>query len=189
MAGVQALRLEYYELFSRIFAGEGRPFRPWHIPFRVPGGVDMIAWLVGLPVLGAVSAAHQPWCCGAERRSSLSFLRWLNAGLLLSAGALLIVALTAGPSGAAGSAAQETATSTSASGSALLGAAIAVAGSSLGAADRRGLHRVGGPGGDQRAARAVRAGHGDRRAGRGHRDLRADRRGDPDRKSVKPGGP
>ncbi len=33
VAGVQALRLEYYELFSRIFAGEGRPFRPWHVPF------------------------------------------------------------------------------------------------------------------------------------------------------------
>jgi V/A-type H+-transporting ATPase subunit I len=32
VAGVQALRLEYYELFSRIFAGEGRPFRPLHVP-------------------------------------------------------------------------------------------------------------------------------------------------------------
>jgi V/A-type H+/Na+-transporting ATPase subunit I len=32
VAGVQALRLEYYEMFSRIFIGEGRPFRPWHIP-------------------------------------------------------------------------------------------------------------------------------------------------------------
>jgi len=32
VAGVQALRLEYYELFSRIFVDEGRPFRPWHIP-------------------------------------------------------------------------------------------------------------------------------------------------------------
>jgi V/A-type H+-transporting ATPase subunit I len=32
VAGVQALRLEYYELFSRIFASEGRPFRPWHVP-------------------------------------------------------------------------------------------------------------------------------------------------------------
>jgi V/A-type H+-transporting ATPase subunit I len=32
VAGVQALRLEYYELFSRIFIGEGRPFRPWHVP-------------------------------------------------------------------------------------------------------------------------------------------------------------
>jgi len=32
VAGVQALRLEYYELFSRVFAGEGRPFRPWRFP-------------------------------------------------------------------------------------------------------------------------------------------------------------
>jgi len=39
VAGVQALRLEYYELFSRIFVSEGRPFRPWAIPTteeRVP---------------------------------------------------------------------------------------------------------------------------------------------------------
>jgi V/A-type H+-transporting ATPase subunit I len=34
VAGVQALRLEYYELFSRIFAGEGHRFSPWHIPFE-----------------------------------------------------------------------------------------------------------------------------------------------------------
>ena len=32
VAGVQALRLEYYELFSRVFVFEGRPFRPWSIP-------------------------------------------------------------------------------------------------------------------------------------------------------------
>ncbi len=32
VAGVQALRLEYYELFSRVFAGEGHPFSPWAIP-------------------------------------------------------------------------------------------------------------------------------------------------------------
>lgn len=32
VAGVQALRLEYYELFSRIFSGEGRLFDPWHLP-------------------------------------------------------------------------------------------------------------------------------------------------------------
>lgn len=32
VAGVQALRLEYYELFSRAFTTQGRPFRPWHIP-------------------------------------------------------------------------------------------------------------------------------------------------------------
>lgn len=34
VAGIQALRLEYYELFSRIFDGEGRPFRPWHVPLN-----------------------------------------------------------------------------------------------------------------------------------------------------------
>jgi V/A-type H+/Na+-transporting ATPase subunit I len=32
VAGVQALRLEYYELFSRIFVAEGERFRPWHVP-------------------------------------------------------------------------------------------------------------------------------------------------------------
>jgi V/A-type H+/Na+-transporting ATPase subunit I len=32
VAGVQALRLEYYELFSRIFSTSGRAFRPWHVP-------------------------------------------------------------------------------------------------------------------------------------------------------------
>lgn len=32
VAAVQAIRLEYYELFSRIFAGEGQRFTPWHIP-------------------------------------------------------------------------------------------------------------------------------------------------------------
>jgi V/A-type H+/Na+-transporting ATPase subunit I len=31
VAGIQALRLEYYELFSRIFATEGRRFEPWHL--------------------------------------------------------------------------------------------------------------------------------------------------------------
>jgi len=31
VAGVQALRLDYYELFSRIFVTEGRPFRPWRV--------------------------------------------------------------------------------------------------------------------------------------------------------------
>ena len=31
VAAIQALRLEYFELFSRVFDGEGRPFRPWHV--------------------------------------------------------------------------------------------------------------------------------------------------------------
>lgn len=32
VAAIQALRLEYYELFSRLFVAEGRPFAPWHLP-------------------------------------------------------------------------------------------------------------------------------------------------------------
>lgn len=32
VGAIQALRLEYYELFSRLFATQGRPFRPLHIP-------------------------------------------------------------------------------------------------------------------------------------------------------------
>lgn len=39
VSGVQAMRLEYYELFSKIFVSEGRPFRAWSVPTteeRVP---------------------------------------------------------------------------------------------------------------------------------------------------------
>jgi len=32
VAAIQALRLEYYELFSRVFVAQGRPFRPWQVP-------------------------------------------------------------------------------------------------------------------------------------------------------------
>jgi V/A-type H+-transporting ATPase subunit I len=49
VAGVQALRLEYYELFSRVFTAEGRPFRPWHLPVdraapdrSTPSGADHV---------------------------------------------------------------------------------------------------------------------------------------------------
>lgn len=34
VAAIQALRLEYYELFSRLFVSSGRPFTPWHVPAR-----------------------------------------------------------------------------------------------------------------------------------------------------------
>jgi V/A-type H+-transporting ATPase subunit I len=36
VAGIQALRLEYYELFSRVFESEGSAFRPWSIPTARP---------------------------------------------------------------------------------------------------------------------------------------------------------
>ncbi|MFE3169141.1 V-type ATPase 116kDa subunit family protein [Streptomyces sp. NPDC059224] len=39
VAGVQALRLEFYEIFSRLFETEGRPFRPWHVPPAEPADV------------------------------------------------------------------------------------------------------------------------------------------------------
>ena len=32
VCAIQAMRLEYYELFSRVFVGEGRRFAPWHVP-------------------------------------------------------------------------------------------------------------------------------------------------------------
>lgn len=38
VAGIQALRLEYYELFSRIFQAEGRPFKPWSPGLATAGG-------------------------------------------------------------------------------------------------------------------------------------------------------
>lgn len=34
VAAIQALRLEYYELFSRLFLTSGRPFAPWYVPLR-----------------------------------------------------------------------------------------------------------------------------------------------------------
>ena len=37
VAAVQALRLEYYELFSRVFQTQGRPFQPWRLPVERSG--------------------------------------------------------------------------------------------------------------------------------------------------------
>ncbi|MFB9907794.1 V-type ATPase 116kDa subunit family protein [Allokutzneria oryzae] len=37
IAAVQALRLAFYELFSRIFEQQGRPYRPWRLPADVLG--------------------------------------------------------------------------------------------------------------------------------------------------------
>lgn len=56
VAGIQALRLEYYELFSRIFTGEGRPFRPWHaaIPPLTPPSTPL------QPTLSASSSKEPP---------------------------------------------------------------------------------------------------------------------------------
>jgi V/A-type H+-transporting ATPase subunit I len=37
VAAIQALRLEYYELFSKVFVGEGRRFQPWHLEVAKEG--------------------------------------------------------------------------------------------------------------------------------------------------------
>jgi V/A-type H+/Na+-transporting ATPase subunit I len=47
VAAIQALRLEYYELFSRVFVSQGRPFRPWHVP--TVGG---LTWAPEIPAAG-----------------------------------------------------------------------------------------------------------------------------------------
>ena len=38
VAAIQALRLEYYELFSRVFELQGRQFQPWHVPISSDRG-------------------------------------------------------------------------------------------------------------------------------------------------------
>ena len=88
VAGVQALRLEYYELFSRIFVGEGRPFRPLHVPLG-PWRNRHDHLDRALPVLGVVSAA----VIGSLRRRALlgaPLAAWVNAGLLLGGGVFLV---------------------------------------------------------------------------------------------------
>jgi len=47
VVGVQALRLEYYELFSRVFTTEGRPFRPWHVALADGERSKEASWVSG----------------------------------------------------------------------------------------------------------------------------------------------
>ncbi|MFF5313295.1 V-type ATPase 116kDa subunit family protein [Streptomyces massasporeus] len=56
VAAVQALRLEFYELFSRLFEGEGRPFRPWHLPVEHTPGPATAA----VPPTAAGAVRHIP---------------------------------------------------------------------------------------------------------------------------------
>lgn len=41
VAAIQALRLEYYELFSRVFETEGRPYSPWRVPIDRAASADL----------------------------------------------------------------------------------------------------------------------------------------------------
>ncbi|MEV5955358.1 ATP synthase subunit C [Streptomyces sp. NPDC051987] len=89
----------------------------------------MLAWLIVLPVLGAVLGAVRL----LRRRRAKHAFRWLlatNLALLAGACAVLATALT----GPAQASAQTAVAGGGVNGSALIGAAIAVAGASLGAA-------------------------------------------------------
>jgi len=90
----------------------------------------MLTWLIGLPVLAGIAALV---AVQLQRRPKrwLRVVKFANLGLLLGAGVLIALGLAAVPSGAA-TAATSHAAHTLNSG-ALIGAAIAVAGSSLGA--------------------------------------------------------
>jgi V/A-type H+-transporting ATPase subunit K len=93
----------------------------------------VFAWLIGLPVIAvAVVAARL-----AARRGQRAGYVLAAMGLLLAVGAVVLLIAAAGPagaaSGAAGAAAAKAAAGTSGNTAALLGAAIAVAGSTIGA--------------------------------------------------------
>ena len=90
----------------------------------------MIAWLIGLPIL-AVTAVGTGVGLRWRPRATLRALKILNLILLVGAAALFVIAITTSPSDAA---TVTTAAGKSYSGDALIGASIAVAGSSIGAA-------------------------------------------------------
>jgi V/A-type H+/Na+-transporting ATPase subunit K len=96
----------------------------------------MLTWTICVPVLvgGALLVG---WLLRRRGRPALRVVLAANAVLMLAALALLAMALTAEPSSAATvphAAATAAAVANTTNGSALIGAAIAVAGSSIGAA-------------------------------------------------------
>ncbi len=90
----------------------------------------MLTWLIGLPFLLA-TAVGVALLLRRRPRPALRAVQIMNLALLVGAGVLVGLALAASPSGAATTGASGTA---SYGGQALIGAAIAVAGSSIGAA-------------------------------------------------------
>jgi V/A-type H+-transporting ATPase subunit K len=94
----------------------------------------MLTWMIALPAVVVVALAT-PWLARRRGRPAIRLVLATNGLLFLAALALMVVALTAEPSSAAAlPAATAEAATTEANGSALIGAAIAVAGSSIGAA-------------------------------------------------------
>jgi len=88
----------------------------------------MLAWLIGLPVLAAMAAGSAA-VVRRRPRGALKVMTVLNLVLMVGAGVLVYLAVTA-PSAAAAAASTP---AKSFGGQALIGAAIAVSGSSIGA--------------------------------------------------------
>ena len=93
----------------------------------------MMVWTMALPALVVVGVATA-WCLRLDQRRALRVLLAVDGVALLAALVLVAMAFSAGPSTAAAHAAAEATSTGSVNGSALIGAAIAVAGSSIGAA-------------------------------------------------------
>lgn len=88
----------------------------------------MLTWLISLPVLAAAAAAAR-LVLRRNPRQGLRILKLLNASLVLAAGVLVVLAVGGDPGFAA-----TTVAAKPYAGQALIGAAIAVAGSSIAAA-------------------------------------------------------
>ena len=93
----------------------------------------MLTWMIALPALLVVGLST-PWLVRRRGRTAVRLVLATNGLLLLSALVLVTLAVTAEPSSAATLPHAAAAAATEANGSALIGAAIAVAGSSIGAA-------------------------------------------------------
>lgn len=91
----------------------------------------MLTWMIALPALVAIGLLT-PWLVRRRGRPALRLVLATNGLLLMAALVLLLLAVTAEPSSA--TARPAAAAPAAANGSALIGAAIAVAGSSIGAA-------------------------------------------------------
>jgi len=90
-------------------------------------------WTMVLPVLVVVGSVTA-WCLRRHQRMALRVVLAVDGVALLAALVLVAMAFTAGPSTAAPHAAAAASVTGAVNGSALIGAAIAVAGSSIGAA-------------------------------------------------------
>jgi V/A-type H+-transporting ATPase subunit K len=91
----------------------------------------MLTWMIALPALVATGLLT-PWLVRRRGRPALRLVLATNGLLLMASLVLLLLAVTAEPSSAASLPAA--AAPAAANGAALIGAAIAVAGSSIGAA-------------------------------------------------------